>query len=139
MAKKEHISLSVHAPYYVNLTSKSEQTREKSKDWILKSARVAAALGASVVTIHAAREVLPDVVLAPGRRIEFLLGTLGLGVHPDWLGQDAQKANQQTDHHCQREAAHGFTVSLLLWTEHARDYYIQSTPHSHLWLIDAPI
>lgn len=63
VAKKEDISLSVHAPYYVNLTSKNEQTREKSKDWIMKSARVASALGASIVTIHAAREELPDVVV----------------------------------------------------------------------------
>ena len=63
VAKKEGVSLSVHAPYYVNLTSKSEATREKSKDWIVKSARVASALGASVVTIHAAREVLTDVVV----------------------------------------------------------------------------
>jgi deoxyribonuclease-4 len=64
VAKKEDVSLSVHAPYYINLTSKSEQTREKSKDWIMKSARIASALGATVVTIHAAREALPDVVIA---------------------------------------------------------------------------
>jgi deoxyribonuclease-4 len=67
VAEKEDVSLSVHAPYYVNLTSKSEATREKSKDWIVKSARVASALGASVVTVHAAREVLPDVVVASFR------------------------------------------------------------------------
>jgi deoxyribonuclease-4 len=64
VAKKEDVSLSVHAPYYVNLTSKNEATRAKSKDWIVKSARVAAALEATMVTIHAAREVLPDVVVA---------------------------------------------------------------------------
>jgi deoxyribonuclease-4 len=64
VAKKEDVSLSVHAPYYVNLTSKNEVTREKSKDWIVKSARVASALGATMVTIHAAREVLPEVVVA---------------------------------------------------------------------------
>lgn len=62
VAKREDVSLSVHAPYYVNLASKSEQTRLKSKDWIMKSARVAAALGATMVTIHAAREEQPDVV-----------------------------------------------------------------------------
>jgi deoxyribonuclease-4 len=63
VAKKEDVILSVHAPYYINLTSKSEQTREKSKEWIMKSARVASELDASMVTIHAAREVLPDVVV----------------------------------------------------------------------------
>lgn len=62
VARAEDVELSVHAPYYVNLTSKSEQTRLKSKDWILKSARVAAAMGATMVTIHAAREEDPATV-----------------------------------------------------------------------------
>lgn len=69
VAKKEDISLSVHAPYYVNLTSKSDQTREKSKEWIIKSARVAAALGATMVTIHAAREEQPEAVRESCREI----------------------------------------------------------------------
>ena len=63
VAGKEDVALSVHAPYYVNLTSKSEQTRAKSRDWILASARIAAALGASMVTIHAARAVEPAAVV----------------------------------------------------------------------------
>jgi deoxyribonuclease IV len=69
VAKKEGVSLSVHAPYYVNLASKSETTREKSKDWIMKSARVAAALDATMVTIHAAREEQPGVVRESFREI----------------------------------------------------------------------
>lgn len=64
VAKKEQVELSVHAPYYVNLSSKTEKTIEKSKDWILKSARVAASLNASVVTIHAAREENTDLVIS---------------------------------------------------------------------------
>lgn len=64
VAREEGVELSVHAPYYVNLTSKTEKTIEKSKDWILKSARVAAALDASVVTIHAAREENTDLVIS---------------------------------------------------------------------------
>lgn len=63
VAAREDVSLSVHAPYYVNLTSKSEQTRTKSKEWIMRSARVASLLGASIVTIHAAREPQPEVVV----------------------------------------------------------------------------
>jgi deoxyribonuclease-4 len=75
VAKKEDVSMSVHAPYYVNLTSKSEETRAKSKDWILKSARVAAPLGATMVTVHAAREELPDVVVASFRDLVKALKT----------------------------------------------------------------
>jgi deoxyribonuclease-4 len=80
VAKKEDVSLSVHAPYYVNLTSKNEATREKSKDWIMKSARVASAMGATMVTIHAAREVLPDVVVASFRDLVKELKTEGISV-----------------------------------------------------------
>ena len=80
VAKKEDVSLSVHAPYYVNLTSKNEATRAKSKDWIVKSARVASALGATMVTIHAAREVLPEVVAAGFRDMVRELKKEGISV-----------------------------------------------------------
>ena len=69
VARDEQVDLSVHAPYYVNLTSKTEATRVKSKDWILKSARVAAALNATIVTIHAAREEQVDVVVSSFKEI----------------------------------------------------------------------
>lgn len=69
VAREEQVDLSVHAPYYVNLSSKTEKTIEKSKDWILKSARVAAALNASVVTIHAAREENLDLVISGFKEI----------------------------------------------------------------------
>ncbi|WP_424356818.1 TIM barrel protein [Methanocella sp. MCL-LM] len=69
VAREERVDLSVHAPYYVNLSSKTEKTIEKSKDWILKSARVGAALNASVVTIHAAREENLDLVISGFKEI----------------------------------------------------------------------
>ncbi len=80
LARKAGVSLSVHAPYYVNLTSKSEKTREKSRDWIMRSARVASALGATVVTIHAARAEEPDVVVASFRDIVKALKKEGVTV-----------------------------------------------------------
>lgn len=80
VARKEGVSLSVHAPYYVNLTSKSEKTREKSEEWILSSARVAAALGATVVTVHAARADEPDVVVASFRGLVRTLKKEGVKV-----------------------------------------------------------
>ncbi len=80
VAREEQIDLSVHAPYYVNLTSKTESTRQKSKDWILKSARVAAALNATMVTIHAAREEQIDVVISSFKDITSELKNEGISV-----------------------------------------------------------
>lgn len=80
VARKADVSLSVHAPYYVNLTSRSVRTREKSRGWILGSARVAAALGASVVTIHAARDRDTDVVVASFRDLVRTLKKEGVTV-----------------------------------------------------------
>lgn len=80
VAAKEDVALSVHAPYYVNLASKSRVTREKSREWIMRSARVAAALGATVVTIHAAREEEPDAVIASFREMAKALKGEGITV-----------------------------------------------------------
>ncbi|HEY3422767.1 MAG TPA: TIM barrel protein [Methanocellaceae archaeon] len=52
------IKFSVHAPYYINLTSKNQDTQEKSKEWILRSLRIANDLGAGIIVCHPARE--PD-------------------------------------------------------------------------------
>ncbi|HMK48114.1 MAG TPA: TIM barrel protein [Methanocella sp.] len=80
VAEKEGVDLSVHAPYYVNLTSKSEKTREKSREWILMSARIANALDASMVTIHAAREVDIDTVAESFKDITKILKDEGISV-----------------------------------------------------------
>lgn len=50
------LALSVHAPYYINFTSKSKVTQEKSKDWLMKSLRIGNDLGARIVVCHPARE-----------------------------------------------------------------------------------
>jgi deoxyribonuclease-4 len=50
------LAFSVHAPYYINLTSKSAATQEKSKEWLLKSLRIGNDLGARIVVCHPARE-----------------------------------------------------------------------------------
>jgi len=52
-AEKHDILLSIHAPYYINLNSESEETIENSKERIMKSARLADAMGAWIITIHA--------------------------------------------------------------------------------------
>jgi deoxyribonuclease-4 len=55
-AKECGLALSIHAPYYVNFTSKSKATREKSLEWMLKSLRTAEPLGAKIVVCHPARD-----------------------------------------------------------------------------------
>ncbi len=52
-AEKHSIRLSVHAPYYINLNSEKEETIEKSKERIMKSARLGDIMGARVITVHA--------------------------------------------------------------------------------------
>ncbi len=63
VAKECGLALSVHAPYYINFTSKSKATREKSKEWLLKSLRVAEPLGARIVVFHPARDRQPEMLM----------------------------------------------------------------------------
>lgn len=51
-ARKRGISLSVHAPYYISLSSLEEEKREKSIDYILQTARAAKAMGAERIVVH---------------------------------------------------------------------------------------
>ncbi len=51
-AKKYGISLSVHAPYYISMSSVEEEKRNKSVDYILQSARLADWCGANRIVIH---------------------------------------------------------------------------------------
>ncbi|MCE5295481.1 MAG: TIM barrel protein [Euryarchaeota archaeon] len=48
------VMLSAHAPYYISLNSRSPETVEKSRGWILRTARAAKALGAWIIVIHCA-------------------------------------------------------------------------------------
>jgi len=52
-AKDLDISLSVHAPYYINLASKEKEKVSASKERILNSAKKAHLLGAKYVVFHA--------------------------------------------------------------------------------------
>jgi len=52
-AKKFDISLSIHAPYWINLNSKESQKIEESKQRILNSCEVAEWMGAKIVVFHA--------------------------------------------------------------------------------------
>jgi len=54
LAREYDISLTVHAPYYVNLNSAEAEKIEASKDRIIQAARAGAWAGATSVTFHAA-------------------------------------------------------------------------------------
>src|SRR3989344_2004930 len=54
LAKELKINLTVHAPYYINLCSKSKQIIEASKQMILDSADRGERMGAEAVAIHTA-------------------------------------------------------------------------------------
>lgn len=51
-AKAEGIALSIHAPYYISLSSAEEEKRKNSIDYILQSARAAKDMGASRIVVH---------------------------------------------------------------------------------------
>lgn len=51
-AGAEGISLSLHAPYYISLSSVEEEKRDNSINYILQSARAAHAMGAKRIVVH---------------------------------------------------------------------------------------
>lgn len=52
VAKENGITMSVHAPYFINLASEDPQAIEKSFNYILDTARVAEQMGAKRVVLH---------------------------------------------------------------------------------------
>ncbi len=53
-AEELGVLLSAHAPYYINFNSPDQLTREKSEEWVMKSARICHRLRAGVLVVHAA-------------------------------------------------------------------------------------
>ncbi len=51
-AKKHDIVMSLHAPYFISLSSVEEQKRLNSIDYITRSLRAAELLGAEIIVIH---------------------------------------------------------------------------------------
>lgn len=51
-AKENGIAISLHAPYYISLSSVEEETRLRSVNYILQSASASDILGASVFVVH---------------------------------------------------------------------------------------
>ncbi len=97
IAKSCNMALSIHAPYYINFTSKSRATREKSKGWMLRSLRIAEPLGANIVVCHPARDRNAEMLkqglleLSDARKnegIEALIGLETTGDAPEFGSVD---------------------------------------------------
>ena len=52
IAKEKGISLSLHAPYYISMSSVEEEKRLNSVNYILQSARAVNAMGGSRIVVH---------------------------------------------------------------------------------------
>lgn len=52
IAKEHNITLSLHAPYYISMSSVEEQKRLNSVNYILDSARVVNAMGGDRIVVH---------------------------------------------------------------------------------------
>lgn len=51
-ANKYNIALSVHAPYFISLSSEEEGKRDKSVEYILQTLKLAKAMGATRIVVH---------------------------------------------------------------------------------------
>lgn len=51
-AKKYNIEVSVHAPYFISLSSEDPEKREKSVRYILETLKIAKAMGAKRIVVH---------------------------------------------------------------------------------------
>lgn len=51
-AKEKNIQLSLHAPYYISMSSVEEEKRIKSVDYILQSARAVNTMGGERIVVH---------------------------------------------------------------------------------------
>ncbi len=52
LAAEHNINVTLHAPYFISLSSVEEETRLKSVDYIMQSAEAARAVGAKKIVVH---------------------------------------------------------------------------------------
>jgi len=99
LARENDISLSIHAPYYINLASEDEAQRARSREHIIKSLRAARWMGARAVVMHAGTSTVQDRETMLDRVIRELLrvmdeaageGLDGILVRPETLGKQSQ-------------------------------------------------
>lgn len=98
-AREKGVALSVHAPYYISLSSPEEEKRENSISYILQSARAAMQMGAKRVVVHSgscakrSREEALELAKDTLKRALIKMDEEGLGrVHlcPETMGKTNQ-------------------------------------------------
>ena len=52
LAAQKDVQLSVHAPYYISMSSLEEEKRVKSVDYVVQSARAVSAMGGERIVVH---------------------------------------------------------------------------------------
>ncbi len=103
-SREKGITLSLHAPYFISLSSLEEEKREKSIEYILQSATAADAMGADRIVVHSGscskitRQQAMELARDTLRRAAQSLDQNGLGhVHicPETMGKINQLGDLQ--------------------------------------------
>ena len=98
-AKEYGVAISLHAPYYISLSSSEEEKRENSLGYILKSARAVSWMGGERVVIHSgsvgkmAREQatqLASQTLASAQKLLDEEGLSNIRLCPETMGKIGQ-------------------------------------------------
>ncbi len=96
LAKENGIYLTLHAPYFISLSSVEEEKRLKSVDYILESARAAKAVGAVKIVVHSGscskmtRETATELAFDTLKRAQKALDSEGLSdinICPETMGK----------------------------------------------------
>lgn len=98
-ARKHDIALSVHAPYYINFAGENPEARDKSRNYLLESVRMASKMGARRAVFHAgscARPGREEAFARAMKEIEKVLrditamGICDVQVCPETMGRPHQ-------------------------------------------------
>lgn len=101
-AKQAGITLSLHAPYYISLSSVEPEKRDNSINYILQSARAAKAMGARRIIVHSGscgkleREAALELALDTLKRSLAAMDEQGFGditICPETMGKVNQLGN----------------------------------------------
>lgn len=96
IAKEHGIYVTLHAPYFISLSSVEEETRLKSVDYILQSAQAAKAVGAEKIVVHSgscakiSREEATALAFDTLKRAQTALDEAGLSdiiICPETMGK----------------------------------------------------
>ncbi|MCA9397322.1 TIM barrel protein [candidate division WWE3 bacterium] len=101
VAKELQLSLTIHAPYYINLNAKEQEKIDASIERIMQSARIGNQIGASSVCFHAGYTLgndPKDVIINMRKSLDVLSSMLKdegitLDIRPETAGKLTQMGN----------------------------------------------